>query len=111
MAGLVMSFVIDPSDPAIPNMILILMGLLSFTISVVLFYVSLAYMKRLAHQSMNPRIIRRASRLTWVVPLWAIVGALIVIGPLVALALYYNLFLWLQKDIKAHVPKQARADV
>lgn len=63
------------------------------------FLAAMVYLKWLGRRVPNTKIVKRAGTLMWVGPLLCTVGLLIVVGPLIALVLYYNLIDWLRKDL------------
>ena len=65
------------------------------------FFASMLYVRWLAPRLPNDAVHRRAKLLMWVGPLLVTVGAMFcLIGPLIALVLYWNLLNWVRLDIK-----------
>lgn len=97
----------EPDDAIAP--LVMVLGLVNLLVFAVQFFASMLYVRWLGQRVPSTRIVKRASRLMWLGPLLYTVGALIVIGPLIALVLYYNLLDWLRKDLKAIRARQAAA--
>jgi hypothetical protein len=67
---------------------------------IVQFFAALLYTRWLAPRIPNPRLFKRAKLLMWLGPV-LMVGYCLVIPPLVALIMYYNMFSWIRKDLIA----------
>lgn len=80
--------------------ILVVVGLLSTLISVAGYVVQMLYVAWLGQRIPDQDIHRRGKRNAWLVPLLATVGMVIIIGPLIALIIYWNLVDALRKQLK-----------
>lgn len=78
--------------------VMMLIGLAS---QVAWFIASMLYLKWLGARLPDARVVKRAGLLVWLGPVLSTVGALILVGPLIALVLYYNLLDWVRKDLRA----------
>ena len=75
------------------------------------FFASMLYLRWLAPRIPNAKAYRRSKTLMWLGPLLSTVGALcIFIGPLIALALYWNVIYWIWKDLKVIQDRQRGLD-
>lgn len=76
---------------------------------IVIFFVSLNYLRWLASRIPSARMYKSAERFRWLGPLIYVVGSLCLqLGPLVAMVLYYNLFNTLRIVLKKIRAKVAR---
>jgi len=75
-------------------------GLLSTLVSVAGYVVQMLYVAWLGQRIPDQDIHRRGKRNAWLVPVLATVGAIIIVGPLIALILYWNLVDALRKQLK-----------
>lgn len=82
------------------GIISLLITIVSFIVSAVQFFASMLYVRWLAPRVPNIKAFHRAKTLMWLGPLLYTIGALVVIGPLIALCLYWNMLDWIRKDIK-----------
>ncbi|UYV12970.1 MAG: hypothetical protein NCW75_01485 [Phycisphaera sp.] len=80
--------------------ILVVAGLLSTLVGVAGYVVQMLYVAWLGQRIPDQDIHRRGKRNAWLVPLLATVGMIIIIGPLIALVLYWNLVDALRKQLK-----------
>lgn len=78
----------------------ILLGLVGAIVWAVQFFAAMLYLRWLAPRLPSGDVDRRAKRFMWLGPLLYIVGSLIIIGPLIALILYYNLLDDVRKRLK-----------
>jgi hypothetical protein len=58
------------------------------------------YTKSFAPMILNKKVYKRSKYMLWLGPLLSTVGILIIIGPLIALVLYWNMLDWIRKDLK-----------
>jgi hypothetical protein len=100
---------IDQSTPAIWTLLVVVMNLASLAASGLQFFASMIYLRWLAPRLPDDRVFKRAKMLMWLGPLLMTVGAFILIGPLVALVLYYNLLNWVRLDLKRILGEQGIA--
>jgi len=106
----VMNFTAPPAalatpagGPATGNMAIILYGVIGVVGVVawgVSFFASMLYLRWLCPRIPNPRASGRAKTLMWLGPVLYIPGSCIVIGPLIALVLYWNMLNWIRRDLK-----------
>jgi hypothetical protein len=75
-------------------------GAVLFIALAVKFFASMLYVRWLAPRLPDARVDRRAKLLMWLGPLLVTVGAVVFIGPLVALVLYWFLLNWIRVDIR-----------
>lgn len=75
-------------------------GLLGTLVGVGGYIVQMLYVGWLGQRIPDQDIHRRGKRNAWLVPLLATVGAIILVGPLIALILYWNLVNDLRKQLK-----------
>lgn len=75
------------------------------------FFASMAYLRWLAVRLPDEAIVRRAGLVMWLAPLLATVGMLVVIGPLIAVACYWNLLESVRKHLKRILAELAAAGV
>ena len=68
---------------------------------VIQYFASMVYLRWLTPRIPNWRAFRRSKTLMWLGPVLAIPGACVLVGPLVALVLYWNMLDWIRKDLKA----------
>lgn len=80
--------------------ILMVVGVLSTLVSVAGYVVQMLYVAWLGQRIPDQDIHRRGKRNAWLVPVLATVGAIIIVGPLIALILYWNLVDALRKQLK-----------
>lgn len=76
------------------------MAIVSVGVAAVKFFASMLYIRWLAPRLPNARVYRRAKTLMWLGPVLMTVGCMILVGPLIALVLYWNLIYWMYKDLK-----------
>ena len=82
-------------------------GLINFVATGVWYFASMIYLRWLAPRLPNAKVFKRAKTMMWLGPLLVIVGGLcIMIGPLIALVLYWNMIYWVWKDLKAIQDRQ-----
>ncbi len=67
--------------------------------SAVRFFASMLYLRWLAPRLPNAQVDARAKRLMWLGPVLYTVGALVCIGPLIAVVLYWNMLNWVRLDL------------
>ncbi|MBX3379906.1 MAG: hypothetical protein KF805_07410 [Phycisphaeraceae bacterium] len=67
---------------------------------IVQFFAALLYTRWLAPRIPNPRLFKRAKLLMWLGPV-LMLGYCLIIPPLVAMIMYYNMFSWIRKDLIA----------
>lgn len=79
----------------------ILASLVSFAAWAVQFFACMRYTLWMSRRIPDYYMTRRTQTYLWLLPLLATVGALIIIGPLIALVLYWNLLDRLKKHVKA----------
>lgn len=76
-------------------------SILGFFVFAGRFFAEMLYIRWLAPRIPHDRVYRRASTLLWLGPLLYTVGlALLGLGPLIALVLYWNMLDWMRKDLK-----------
>lgn len=81
--------------------ILVTLGLLSAVVWAVSFFASMLYLRWLTPRVPHEKAYKRAKTLMWLGPLLFIVGAAcFMLGPLVALVLYWNMLDWIRRDLK-----------
>ena len=73
------------------------------------FFSSMLYVRRLAVRIPDMKIHRLAKSRMIACPIWGTVGILILVGPLIALVLYWNLLNMLSKQLKAIVRDREHA--
>lgn len=79
----------------------LLLGLLRLVTFGVSFFAQMAYLKWLASRLPDAWVYRRAKLMMWLGPALFVVGALCaMLGPIVALVLYYNLITRVRADLK-----------
>ncbi len=76
------------------------LGLLSALVGVAGYVMQMLYVAWLGQRIPDQDIHRRGKRNAWLVPVLATVGVIIIIGPLIALVLYWNLVDALRKQLK-----------
>lgn len=64
------------------------------------YFASMLYVRWLSARIPNEKAMARAKYMMWLGPLLCTVGVAILVGPLIALVVYYNLLDWVRKDIK-----------
>jgi hypothetical protein len=69
--------------------------------NIVLFFAAMRYTHWMAMRVPDVTLAKRAKRYLWLLPLIAVLGLLIIIGPLIALVMYWNLLDRLRKHVKA----------
>lgn len=79
--------------------------------SIVLFFASMRYIAWLGVRLPNPRIVKSARRLLWLGPLLMTVGALVLVGPLIAYIEYLRLLNRVRKEFKSIRAEMALPDV
>jgi hypothetical protein len=79
----------------------ILIALVGFVAWAVQFFATMRYTRWLARRVPDVHIVKRTHSYMWALPVLTTVGALIVIGPLIALVLYWNLHDRLRKHLKS----------
>lgn len=90
---------------------MMLIGLINFVATGVWFFASMLYLRWMAPRIPNAKVYKRAKTLMWLGPLLVTVGALcLMIGPLVALVLYWNMIYWVWKDLKIIEGRQQGLD-
>lgn len=82
------------------GLIMLLLGLMNFAAWVTCFFAQMMYIRWLAPRIPDRWVFDRAKLLMWLGPLLYTVGALIVIGPLIALVLYWNMLDRIRKELK-----------
>ncbi len=66
------------------------------------YFTSMMYVKWIGARIPNLKVVDRSKLLMWLGPVLMTVGAcVLMIGPLIALVLYWNLLDWVRKDLKA----------
>jgi hypothetical protein len=65
------------------------------------YFASMMYVQWIGARIPSDNVVRRARTLMWAGPLLMTVGACLVVGPLIAIVLYWNLLDWVRKDLKA----------
>ncbi len=83
------------------DILAVAMMLIGLASQVAWFIASMLYLKWLGARLPDARVVKRARLLIWLGPVLSTVGALILVGPLIALVLYYNLLDWVRKDLRA----------
>jgi hypothetical protein len=86
--------------PVIPMAVQIVVSLLGYLVFGVVYFASLLYMRWLSPRVPNWKAWKRAKTMMWLGPVLAIPGSLVLIGPLIALIMYWNLLHWLRLDLK-----------
>jgi hypothetical protein len=87
-------------------------GLVNIVVMIGWFIATTLYIKWLGVRLANARLVNRAKNFLWLGPLLMTVGMLVIIGPLIALVLYWRMLDWIRKDLKniradqAHVAAQ-----
>ena len=77
------------------------LGIASTIAFIVGFFAQMLYVKWLAPRLPSERVFKRAGTLLWLGPVLYTVGALLLLlGPLIALVLYWNMLDWVRKDLK-----------
>lgn len=71
--------------------VLALVGIASLLIVAIKFFTTMSYLRWLASRIPDETIDESAARFMWLGPLLVTVGALIIVGPLIALIMYWNL--------------------
>ncbi|MFN0010551.1 MAG: hypothetical protein ACKVS8_02785 [Phycisphaerales bacterium] len=79
----------------------LLLGLCGLVVWAVQFFSTLLYTRWLAQRVPDAFIQRRAKRYMWLLPVVYVFGSILIVGPLIALILYWNLLDRLRKHIKA----------
>ena len=83
------------------DILAVVMMLIGLASQVLWFVASMLYLKWLGARLPDARVVKRAGLLVWLGPVLSTVGVLVLVGPLIALILYYNLLDWVRKDIRA----------
>lgn len=83
-------------------------GLVALVAWAVRFFASMVYVRWLARRIPDEFAERRAGMLMWAGPLLMTVGACLLVGPLIALVLYWNLINWVRRDLRRILDKQER---
>lgn len=86
---------------ALGTMLVVLVGLVSFVAWVVQFLGVMNYTAWVGGRVPDDFIVRRAKTYRWLLPVIYVVGALIIIGPLIALVMYWNLLDRVRKHLKS----------
>jgi hypothetical protein len=86
-----------------------LAGLVIYAAMGTMFFSSMLYLRRLALRVPDMKIHRLGKTRMIACPIWATVGILILIGPLIALVLYWNLHNLLIKQLRSIVQDRERA--
>jgi hypothetical protein len=81
--------------------ILGLVGIAAMIAWAVQFFAAILYVRWLAKRVPDEAMVKKTRLYIWLLPVLATVGALIVIGPLIALVLYWNMLNALRKHVKA----------
>lgn len=99
-----------PPNSAMPPIGLVVLGLANLALSAVWFFASMFYVRWLAPRIPNAKVYKRAKTLLWLGPVLTIPGACILVGPLIAIALYWNMIYWVWKDLKVIEDRQKGLD-
>jgi hypothetical protein len=83
------------------GLLMMLVGLASLAAWTVQFFATMRYTRWVAVRVPDAQIIRRTQTYMWLLPLIAILGAIVIIGPLIALVLYWNMHDRLRKHVRA----------
>ncbi len=92
------------------DVLVMAVGAAQLLASAVRFFASMLYLRWLATRLPNPQVDARAKRLMWLGPLLYTVGALVCIGPLIAIVLYWNMLNWVRLDLLRIRAEQARME-
>ncbi len=87
--------------------VLFSLGLLALGVSAVQFFAAMLYLRWLAPRLPDDEVDAWARRLMWLGPLLVTVGALIVVGPLIAMVLYWNLLDRVRRNLKQIMHRQS----
>lgn len=80
----------------------LMLGLLSLAAFVVQFFAVMRYTRWMARRVPDEHIVHRSGRYMWLLPVLAVLGApLLLLGPLLALVMYWNLLDRLQRHLRA----------
>ncbi len=85
------------------GIMLIGIGLVAGIAGIVAFFAQMLYVKWLAPRLPNEAVYKRSKTLMWLGPVLYTVGALLIVGPLIALVLYWNMLDKVRKDLKGIV--------
>jgi len=80
--------------------VLVAVAVLATIVSVVAFFAQMVYIRWLAPRLPNAHVRQRAKTLMWLGPLLYTVGALLLVGPLIALVLYWNMLDKVRADLR-----------
>lgn len=83
------------------GLLMMVVGLAALVVFAVQYFASMLYVKWLALRIPNERVHKRAKTMMWLGPVLYVPGSCILIGPLIALVLYWNMLEWVRKDLKA----------
>ncbi|NUQ53948.1 MAG: hypothetical protein HUU19_14790 [Phycisphaerales bacterium] len=86
---------------AFGTMLVVLVGLVSFVAWVVQFLGVMNYTAWVGGRVPDEFVVRRAKLYRWLLPVIYVVGAIVVIGPLIALVMYWNLLDRVRKHLKS----------
>ncbi len=89
----------------------VLVGLVSLVAWGMLFFGMMNHEQWLAKRVPDDWMVRRSGRYMWLLPVLYIVGALVLVGPLIALVLYWNFLDRMRKHLKSILETGAPADV
>lgn len=89
------------SAGAFGTMLVVLVGLVSFAAWVVQFLGVMNYTAWVGGRVPDEFVVRRAKMYRWLLPVIYVVGAIVVIGPLIALVMYWNLLDRVRKHLKS----------
>lgn len=77
------------------------LGLVSLAASATQYFAAIRYTRWLASRVPDDYVVRRTKTYMWLLPVLVTVGALVLIGPLIALIMYWNLLHRMRKHIKS----------
>ena len=96
-----LSFLAPPGSGMIWDVLTFVFGAFATIAWGVQFFAAMLYLRWLAPRIPNEKVYNRAKTLMWLGPVLMTVGILLLLlGPLIALVLYYNMLEWARKDLK-----------
>ncbi len=93
------------------DMVAAAVGLIGTVVWAVSFFASMFYLRWLCPRIPNFKAHQRAKTLMWLGPVLFVFGSCVLIGPLIALVLYWNMLDWIRRDLKRIRAEQATVAV
>jgi len=93
-----------------PSPGLLALGFANLFLSAVWFFASMMYLRWLAPRVPNAKVYKRAQTMLWLGPVLVVPGMCIIVGPLIAVVLYWNMIYWVWKDLRTIATRQSGLD-